>query len=162
MKTHFRKSTLVLAALTALTLSAGGGLASAGSAGNAKAGYESCDKMDAGHFHGKADKEWRKTLTTEQKAQMKELHASLEKELAPLRAKIGDKRAELKSVAATDNPDMGSLRRLVDEISALEKEATLSRYANMIKVRSLLTPEQKAAFDKAIMKHGDHGKGRGK
>ncbi|MDP2689158.1 MAG: Spy/CpxP family protein refolding chaperone [Deltaproteobacteria bacterium] len=158
MKTSIRKSAMTMAAvLAAFTLTAGTGFAST-SATHGKAGYERCDSKDhAKHLHGKASKEWKKTLTQEQRTQMRELHASLEKKLAPLEARVGVKRAEIRAVAASDNPDMAALKKLVEEISALEKETMQSRYENMIKVRSLLTPEQKAAFDISLMKHGDHG-----
>lgn len=160
MKKSIRKSAMTMAAvLAAFTLTAGTGLASPG-ANPGKAGYEGCDAKDhARHLHGKASKEWKKTLTQEQRTQMKQLHASLEKELAPLKARIGVKRAEIRALAASDSPDLSALNKLVDEIGALEKEVMRSRYENLIKVRSLLTPEQKAAFDISIMKHGDHGRG---
>lgn len=161
MKKHFRKPAIALAAaLAAFTFTTGAGLAYAGSSRSGDA-YEKCDarKDHSKHSHKKASKEWKKTLSDEQKTQMKELRANLKKELAPLKAQIMAKGAETGKISASDNPDMAAIAKLVDEISALEKKAMLSRYENMIKVRSLLTPEQKAAFDASMMEHSDHEKG---
>lgn len=125
------------------------------------AGYERCDGKESAMHPHREYRGWKKTLTPEQRLEVDKLHSELEKELSPLRARIGEKRAEIRKIAASDNPDITSLRRLVDEIGTLEKEAMLSRYESMIKVRSLLTPEQKAAFDKAVARHKDsvrHGR----
>jgi Spy/CpxP family protein refolding chaperone len=157
MKSSIRRSAMTVAALlAAFTLTAGTGFACPGET-QGKAGYERCDAKD--HAKHKSYGEWKKTLTEEQRTQMKELHASLEKVLAPLGASMDAKRAELRTLVASDKADMAAVKKLVEEISALEKDAMLSRYENMIKVRSLLTPAQKAAFDSSMMKHkhGDHG-----
>lgn len=164
MKTSIRKTAMTVAALAAaLTLTAAGAGLAVEKAADGKPGYERCDTKDhAGHWSGKLSKAWKKTLTGEQRAQVDKLHADLEKEVAPLKAKIHAKRMDVRALLTTDNPDRAALAKAVDEISVLEKQAMQARYDHMIKVRSLLTPEQKSAFDRMMMKGEGDGHGRGK
>lgn len=161
MNTRTKKTAVTAAALlAAFMFTSGVGTAFSGDP-QGKAGYEKCDTKDtAGHWYGKSSNEWKKTLTKEQKAEMSKLHLALKKELAPLKARINARRTDVRTTLAGDNPDRAALAKAADEISVLEKQAMQVRYEYMIKVRSLLTPEQKTAFDSGIVKDGEHDNGQ--
>lgn len=122
-----------------------------------KASHEYCEgkKHHDGYDSSRSSRErWGKTLTGEQKTEMSSLRVSLKKELAPVKTvktAIGLKRSEVKSILTSDNPDKAALGKLVEEIAVLKKDMLKSKYEHMIKVRSLLTAEQKAMFDMAVL-----------
>ncbi|OGP14305.1 MAG: hypothetical protein A2052_09475 [Deltaproteobacteria bacterium GWA2_54_12] len=160
MKNLFRKSMLAAAIMAALSFTAvaGSGFASE-KADPGKQAYERCDSK-GGHMwdrHGKSSA-WKKTLTGEQKTELDRLHVSLKKDLAAVKAEIRLKKTEVMTLVASDKPDMEALSKLTDHIAGLEKEVMAAKYGHMIKVRSMLTPEQKAGFDAAVVKQGKHGR----
>lgn len=158
MKNLFRKSMLAAAVLAAMSFTAAPGFASE-KPDSGKQAYESCDSK-GGHGwdrHGKADG-WKKTLTDEQKAELGRLHTALKKDLSAVKAEIRLKKTEARNIVASDNPDTEALSKLTGRIAALEKDVMDAKYAHMIKVRSMLTPEQKTKFDASAMKEGKRGK----
>lgn len=161
MNNLFRKSMLAAAITAALSFTAiaGHGFASEKAGSGKQAAYERCDSK-GGHSwdrHGKSSA-WKKTLTAEQKTELDRLHVSLKKDLASMKAEIRLKKSEARTIVSSDNPDMEALSKLTAQIAGLEKEVMNAKYAHMIKVRSMLTPEQKAGFDAAVIKKGERGR----
>lgn len=154
MKDLFRKSMLAAAVIAAVSLTAGAGFAGdkAGEAAGKQA-YERCDHDR--EMYGKAA--WKKTLTAEQKNELGKLQDSHKNEMASQKAALREKKEAVRGIVASDTPDKEALSRLTGEIAALEKGLMDARYGHMIKVRALLNPEQKAAFD-AALKKGERGK----
>lgn len=145
--------TVAVAAFVAASFTASSP-ANAGSDSDAqKPAQEACEaKHRHGHHGDEFDGRWEKTLSAGQISEIATLKVALKKELSQARAAIEVKRTEARAMVASDDPDRAALARLVDEIATLERDAMNAKYGHMIKVRSLLTPEQKAAFDMAIMK----------
>ena len=150
MKNLFRKSMLAAAVIAAMFLTAAPSFASE-KALPGKQAYECDSKGHSWDRHG-ASSAWKKTLTGEQKAELDRLHASLKKDLAVAKAEIRLKKTEARALVASDNPDMEALSKLTGQIAGLEKEVMNAKDGHMIKVRSMLTPEQRAGFDAAVMK----------
>jgi Spy/CpxP family protein refolding chaperone len=153
MKDLFRKTMLAAAVVAAVSLTAGAGFAGdkAGAAAGKQA-YERCDH-DGRHewgMYGKAA--WKKTLTAEQKTELGKLQDSFKNELSSQKAALNEKKEAARTIVASETPDREALSRLTGEIAALEKGLMDARYGHMIKVRALLNPEQKAAFDAALKK----------
>ncbi|CAG1065913.1 hypothetical protein BAC1_01506 [uncultured bacterium] len=155
MKDLFRKTMLAAAVVAAVSLTAGAGFAGdkAGAAAAGKQAYERCDHD--GEMYGKAA--WKKTLTAEQKTELGKLQESFKNEMASQKASLKNKKEAARAIVASDTPDREALSRLTGEIASLEKGLMDAKYGHMIKVRSLLNPEQKAAFD-AALKKGERGK----
>lgn len=161
MKNPFRKSVLaaalVLAAASLTALPARADM----DAKPDKARHEYCggEKHRDGYGLDRSSRgHWIETLTGEQKTEITRLRVSLKKELAPVEAAIGLKRSEVNAILTSDRPDRAALGRLVEEISALKKEMLRSKYEQMIKVRSILTAEQRTAFDMAVVSEKEHGR----
>lgn len=153
MKDLFRKTMLAAAVIAAVSLTAGAGFAvEKPGAAAGKQAYERCDH-DGRHdmeMYGKAV--WKKTLTAEQKTELGKLQDSFKNEMASQKAALRDKKEAVRGIVASDTPDKEALSRLTGEIAALEKGIMDEKYGHMIKVRALLNPEQKAAFDAALKK----------
>lgn len=155
MREIFRRTMLAAAVAAAVSLSAGAAYAEKPSVDGQK--YERCYHKGHGWSdHGKAA--WKKTLTAEQKTELDKLHEALKKETAGVKDELRAKKEAARKIVASDNPDSGALGALTGEMAALEKKLMDAKYGHMIKVRSILNAEQKAAFD-ASMKKGER-KGR--
>ncbi|MCL4872867.1 Spy/CpxP family protein refolding chaperone [bacterium] len=162
MRLSARKPLAMLAVLlTAGTLAASVAHAEPGTYGKEhhkeyhKKDHEGCEGKHKDHKHG--DKQWIKDLTDEQKTEMKRLKVELKKELASLEAALKLKETDARKTVASDNPDRKAISRLASEISGLKAKALETRYDHMIKVRSLLTPEQKLEFDASVLAGDGHG-----
>ncbi|MDQ7051351.1 MAG: Spy/CpxP family protein refolding chaperone [candidate division KSB1 bacterium] len=96
-------------------------------------------------------------LTDEQKAKMADLRLELQKEIAPLRAKLVALRTDLKLLLIEDNPNMRKIEARQSEISQVQEQISLARVRHQVKVRQMLTPEQRKKFDVFILS-GKKGK----
>ncbi len=99
-------------------------------------------------------------LTAEQQSQISDLRLQLQKEMLPLRSELMTKRNELKLLMTAEKPDMGKINRKIEEISKIRTEIQKKRVAHRLKIRSLLTEEQRKIFDTQILS-GHHGKHHG-
>ncbi len=97
-------------------------------------------------------------LTDEQASQISDLRLQLQKEMLPLRSKLITKRNELKLLLTADKPDQGKINQKVEEISKIRTEIQKKQITHRLKIRSLLTEEQRKIFDARILSggHGGH------
>ena len=86
-------------------------------------------------------------LTEEQKAEIKEIHLARLKEIQPLKDEISINRAELNALVKNDDPDMKKITGLVEANGELMTKIRISQIESRIKVRSLLTNDQKVIWD---------------
>ncbi|MBN1893843.1 Spy/CpxP family protein refolding chaperone [bacterium] len=87
-------------------------------------------------------------LTEEQQHKIQELKTALEKQIMPIQADIEIKQAELQKMLIADKPDAGAVDRKIDEIGMLRLQVHKMKVQNQLKIRALLTPEQRLEFDK--------------
>jgi Spy/CpxP family protein refolding chaperone len=108
-------------------------------------------------------------LSAEQKEQMEKLHLDVQKQILPIRNKIREKDAQL-STMISEGSNMAEIDQLVGEIGNLRTEIQKLRIDTHLKVRELLTDEQKVKFDNHFANrfslggpgmgpYGRHGKG---
>lgn len=122
-----------------------------------KASHEYCgDKKHHDGYGMSAKEQWKKSLTPGQASEISGLRLSLKKDLAAGKAKLGLKEAEIDGLLVSDAPDRAALDKLIGEAAELKKEMMKARYAHMVKVRSLLTAEQKAVFDMEVLSGNRH------
>lgn len=86
-------------------------------------------------------------LTAEQQESIKNLRLELRKEMIQIDNQLAEKRAQLKTLEQVEKPDMKAINSKIDEITALQNKKMKASAANKAKVRSLLTDEQRVAFD---------------
>ncbi len=105
-------------------------------------------------------------LTDEQKAKIKELKIANMKVMLPLKNKIGEKRAHLRTLITAENIDMKAINKTIDEIGSIRTEMIKKKIANRMEIRKLLTEEQRLFFDTKVMRfenkrmHKDRGRKR--
>ena len=109
-------------------------------------------KMGQGHFNKIPN------LTDQQKEQMKALHTAFLKTTNPLKNQLAEKRAHLRTITAVDKPNQKEIDNTIDEIGQLRTQMLKARTDMQLKVRALLTEEQKIHFD--AMKASSHGKSK--
>lgn len=86
-------------------------------------------------------------LSEEQKEKMKEIMTETEKQMLPIRSKLQTKEAELNELLIVEKPDRSAIDRKIDEIAALKTEIRKKCVDTRLKIRELLTPEQRVKFD---------------
>jgi len=108
-------------------------------------------------------------LSDEQETQIEKLHLDHQKEILPMRNKIREKDAQLNTMIS-EGANQSKIDQLVEEIGVLRTEIQKSRMNTHLKVRELLTDEQKVKFDNHFANrfgqggpmmglHGRHGRG---
>jgi len=90
-------------------------------------------------------------LTDEQRNQMADLRLELQKQMEPLKAKMAALRSDMKLLMIADTPDMQKIEAKSNEINKLQGQIMLLQIKHKVKVRSLLTPEQKKKFDSLVL-----------
>ncbi len=95
-------------------------------------------------------------LTDEQKQKMMDLHLALQKEMVPLKAKLATLRADLGLLMTADKPDLKKIEAKQNQIGQVQTQMRMAFIRHQLKVREMLTPEQRKKFDSLILS-GRHG-----
>jgi len=86
-------------------------------------------------------------LTDAQQEQLKSLRLELYKEIKPLRSKMIELKAREQTLLLEDKVDMKALNSVIDEQSDLNNKIRKLRAEHRVKVRAMLTDEQKMIMD---------------
>ena len=86
-------------------------------------------------------------LSDEQKEQMKDLRVAFMADTKDEKNALNEKRAKLRTLTTVDKVNANAVNGLVDEMASIRATITKKRLANMQKVRSILTEEQRTMFD---------------
>lgn len=89
----------------------------------------------------------RLNLTEEQKAKAKVIHEEAKPKIKPIIEKMRKKIGEIQQLKQS-GASREEIMKKVEEIKALKQEANQIRKKNVEKFESILTPEQKAEFEK--------------
>ena len=98
-------------------------------------------------------------LTEDQEASIRQIHVDLQKQILQVNNQIREKEAQLRTQMTQDKPNQGQIDRLVEEIGALKTTVAKARTAAHMKVRALLSEEQRLQFDQRPF-GGRYGAGR--
>jgi Spy/CpxP family protein refolding chaperone len=90
-------------------------------------------------------------LTPQQYAEIKELILNKNKILIQTENELNEKKALLKTLETSDNPNMKSIDKLIEEIGSLIVTQMRANAECTQKIRSLLTEEQRVEFDMKIL-----------
>ncbi|MBI5219308.1 MAG: Spy/CpxP family protein refolding chaperone [Bacteroidia bacterium] len=88
-----------------------------------------------------------KGLTDEQKEKIKKMRVANRKEMMQYKNQLAEKKAHLKTLETTDNPDMTSINKTIDEMGAVKTEMLKKQAAHKQEIRKLLNDEQRLQFD---------------
>ena len=105
-------------------------------------------------------------LDESQAAEIGEIRSSFENELENAGIKVNEKQSELLTVIRSENPDMGFINNLIDEISMLQAQLQKEAVKRMIEEKELLNPNQQQKYFSEFGKRfgrgrGGMGRGRG-
>ncbi len=93
-------------------------------------------------------------LTQEQKDQIKEIHLAHMKDVQPIRDEVKINRAKVDALLKKENPDMKQIVSIVETTGKLLTQIQVKNIDQKIKVRSLLSDEQKVLYDARIERMG--------
>lgn len=107
-------------------------------------------------------------LSQQQQQQISQLRSNTVTKVAPLRAQLRVKRAELRSLWLATSPNRGAIVAKHNEVDALRRQLRDARIDFRLKVLNVLTPQQRSQFQSALAARPQQGKrlsqrrGRGK
>jgi len=93
-------------------------------------------------------------ITDKQKEEIKTLRTAHMKEAQQIKNQMDIKRAELKALQTTENPDLDAINKKIEERSALRVDLEKKTAAFKQSVRALLTDDQKVIYDQHSHKGG--------
>ncbi len=99
-------------------------------------------------------------LTDKQIEQIKTLRTEHMKAVTQKRNLLKEKRAHLTVLMTQDNPDKKAIDKTIEEINSLRGELLKERVDMQLKIRSMLTEEQKVYYDRKLSNMGKHKKGK--
>lgn len=99
-------------------------------------------------------------LTDKQMEQIKTLRTEHLKTVTKKRNLLKEKRAHLTVLMTQDHPDQKAIDKTIGEINLIRGELLKERVGMQLKIRNLLTDEQKVYFDKKLSGMGMHKKGK--
>lgn len=117
-------------------------------------------KMMQGGPQGHCGASWKDSLSDAQKEKVKKMKVDFLKVKYPIKARMKTTKIDLAVLATADVPDQKAIDTKIDELLALKKELLKAKYMHKIAVRKGLKEEQKAAFDKHMLKKAKHKKCR--
>lgn len=86
-------------------------------------------------------------LTENQKAQIKDIREESREKMEPQRDEMKKLRSKMMELKSAEKPDQEQINKLIDEQAKLKAQMEKNRTASELKVRELLTPEQRKVFD---------------
>ena len=86
-------------------------------------------------------------LTEQQKVEIQKIKAESRKNSEPQREEMKDLRSKLNALKMAENPDQQQINSLIDKSAKMKAEMEKSKIASQLKVRSILTPEQRKFVD---------------
>lgn len=89
-------------------------------------------------------------LSEEQKSKIKAIREEGRKQMEPQRAEMKVQRAKLMELKSAENPNTAEINKAIDRSALLKAEMEKSRTASELKVRSILTPEQRKVMDEKM------------
>lgn len=100
-------------------------------------------------------------LTAEQQAQIDELRAEMDKDLAPVHDALDKLRSQKHQLWTTENPDEGAIIAIEQKMDPLRKQIRERKIQFRLDMLEILTPEQRAEHQKMMESRKNRGPSRG-
>ncbi|HEC79531.1 MAG TPA: periplasmic heavy metal sensor [candidate division WOR-3 bacterium] len=91
-------------------------------------------------------------LTASQRDEIEAARLEAQKKIIPLKAEIELKRLDLEKEMRADTPNRSKIMKLTEEINKIELKIKQTKLDEMLKIRSVLTPEQREELKKPLLK----------
>ncbi len=100
-------------------------------------------------------------LSDDQKSKIEQLNLTFDKNTLQIRNHIREKEAQLRTLITQDNANQDQINKLIDDIGAMRTDIRKQRVSTDLKIRGLLTDDQKVIFDmRGMNRYGGMGRGR--
>lgn len=111
-----------------------------------------------GHKKGKGIENAIPDLTDQQKADIQKIRVEYDKKVLPITNELRERRAHLKTLQTAENPDKKAIDKEIETIGSLRVNMMKLREEQRLKIREVLTDDQKVVFDSrmANRKHNKH------
>lgn len=93
-------------------------------------------------------------LTEEQQSSIRQIQLDFQKQTLQTNNQIREKEAQLRTQMTQERVNQGQIDKLVEEIGTLNTSVAKARTATHMKVRGVLTDDQRALFDQRGMRRG--------
>lgn len=97
-------------------------------------------------------------LSKKQVEEIKRMNEEMRKEMWPMREELFKKRQELMSLLRENGPDSMRVDQLLKEISAMQAEHETKIFYRMLKMREILTPEQREQLGGLLHRFMEEGR----
>ena len=97
-------------------------------------------------------------LSKEQIDEIKKMNEEIRSEMWPIREELFQKRQELMSLLRENEPDSMRVDRLLKEIAAMQAEHEAMIFHRMLKMREILTPEQREQLGGLLHRFMEQGR----
>jgi len=87
------------------------------------------------------------SLSEDQKAQLKKMKMENREKAKPQREELKAVKTELRTKQTAENPNKEEIDQLIDKKHTMQAKMEKDRSAQRVKMRSVLTPEQRAELD---------------
>lgn len=94
-------------------------------------------------------------LTDDQKTQIKSIKEESRKKMEPQRQEMKTIHEKLSELKSAENPNVQEINKLIDRSALVKAEMEKSRATSEMKVRSILTPEQRKVMDSKMKERKD-------
>ena len=95
-------------------------------------------------------------LSDKQKEQIKGFKLEMRTKMLQLKNQLREKDARLKTLTTQKNVDMKTVNTVIEDIGALKVKMHKNKVVNQQKIRSILTDNQRLAFDMHATSKGKH------
>lgn len=89
-------------------------------------------------------------LSEDQKSKIKAVKEESRKQMEPQRMEMKELRSKLRELKAAESPNTAEINKAIDRTAALKAEMEKNRTASELKVRAILTPEQRKVMDEKM------------
>lgn len=112
----------------------------------------------SGRFGSKYKFCWKRTLTDKQRSELRQIKLSYKRQKYLLKAQLRQARVQLALHATSNKPSQRAIDKKIGEITRIKGKMIKLKVNKLVRVRRILTPEQRLSFDMKVLKKAYKGK----
>lgn len=94
---------------------------------------------------------WAQSLSAAQGEQVAKMHHQLEQDQQQAKQREQTLQQQLNNLAVAEQPDMAAIEQTIDALMAAKAQILKLRYAHIVEMRAMLTPEQRQGYDQGVL-----------
>jgi Spy/CpxP family protein refolding chaperone len=101
---------------------------------------------------------WKRTLTDKQRQALRKMKLAYKRQKYLLKAQMREARVQLAILITSNKPGNSAIDRKIADISKIKAKIIRLKVNKLIKIRRMLTPDQRLSFDMKVLKKAYQGK----